>query len=153
MHSAVSSYNRVGSSSFHSCLSRRTMDSSAAADLLAKLRGVRVAIGEECVLDVEEHRLWLQGNLVPLPPKAFLTLAVLVARAGHLVEKADLLDAVWGEAHVEEGGLARTVSLLRKALGDDPVHHRFIETVATHGYRFIAPVRTLDSGPSPPPAG
>src|SRR5262249_45335113 len=50
-----------------------------------------------------------------------------------------LLDRLWGDAFVEEGTLARTISSLRKALGTD----KFIETVPKRGYRFISPVRHL----------
>ena len=76
------------------------------------------------------------GNPVPLPPKAFDLLVVLVERAGRLVTKDELLKAVWPGTFVEEANLPYTVSLLRKALGDDGEPYQFIETVSKRGYRF-----------------
>src|SRR5262249_18752133 len=61
---------------------------------------------------------------------------VLVERAGRLVTKEDLLKEVWAGTFVEEANLTYTVSLLRKALGDDAEPHAFIETVSKRGYRF-----------------
>ena len=78
------------------------------------------------------------GNPVPLPPKAFDLLVVLVERAGRLVTKDELLKDVWPGTFVEEANLPYTVSMLRKALGDDAEPHEFIETVSKRGYRFKA---------------
>src|SRR5262249_41416489 len=60
--------------------------------------------------------------------------------AGRLVTKEDLLNEVWQGTFVEETNLTYTVSLLRKALGDDAEPHAFIETVAERGYRFTGAV-------------
>jgi DNA-binding winged helix-turn-helix (wHTH) protein len=81
---------------------------------------------------------------VALSPKAHDVLVELVRRAGHLVRKQELLDAVWPDAMVEEGILAVHVSGLRKVLRDDPAKAAYIETVAKSGYRFIAQVTTED---------
>ncbi len=53
------------------------------------------------------------------------------------------MKALWPDSFVEEGNLAVTVSLLRKALGDERGHQQYIETVSKSGYRFIAPVENL----------
>ena len=90
----------------------------------------------EFTLDTRERQLLAAGRAVAVPPKAFDVLALLVSRAGRLVSKQDLLDAVWPGSNVEEGILAVHVSNLRKALGDAGPDHRFIETVARTGYRF-----------------
>ena len=74
---------------------------------------------------------------VALPPKALDLLAALISSAGHLVTKEDLLKQVWPDTFVEEANLSYTISLLRKALGDDESPHRYIETVPRRGYRFI----------------
>ena len=95
-------------------------------------------------LDPPERLLLCDGKPVALPPKAFDLLLALVDRSGHLVEKDQLLKLVWPSAFVEEGNLAVTVSLLRKALNDDRGHHRYIETVSKRGYRFVAEVKRLD---------
>src|SRR6266700_1016436 len=92
-------------------------------------------------LETSERLLRHNGNPVPLTPKAFETLLVLVERSGSLVEKDDLMKEVWADAVVEEANLARNIWTLRKALGDDDRDHRYIETVPKRGYRFIAPVK------------
>ena len=89
-------------------------------------------------LDVAEHMLLRNGQPVPLTPKIFAVLTVLVQNDGHLVEKDRLLKEVWPDSFVEEGTLNRSVSVLRKALGDSPSGHRYIETVPKRGYRFVA---------------
>jgi DNA-binding winged helix-turn-helix (wHTH) protein/TolB-like protein/lipoprotein NlpI len=95
-------------------------------------------------LDPPERQLLCDGQPVSLTPKAFDLLLVLVDRSGHLVEKEELLKIVWPASLVEEGNLAVTVSLLRKALNDDRGQHRYIETVSKRGYRFVAEVKRLD---------
>lgn len=97
-------------------------------------------------LDPPERLLLCEGKPVSLPPKAFDLLLALVDRSGHLVEKDELLRTVWPSAFVEEGNLAVTVSLLRKALSDDRDHHKYIETVSKRGYRFVAEVKRHDEG-------
>jgi Tol biopolymer transport system component/DNA-binding winged helix-turn-helix (wHTH) protein len=93
-------------------------------------------------LDPAEHRLCRDGRPVPVTPRVFDLLLVLVSNAGHLVEKERLLKEVWRDAFVEEGNLNRAVSVLRKTLGETPAE-RFIETVPKRGYRFVAAVRTI----------
>jgi DNA-binding winged helix-turn-helix (wHTH) protein len=93
-------------------------------------------------LDVVE-RLLLRKNLpIPLTPKVFDVLAVLVERSGHLVEKDEVLRVVWEDAFVEESTVARAVHELRKVLGED-AGHKFIETVPKKGYRFVAEVEKV----------
>ena len=65
----------------------------------------------------------------------------LVERRGHLVEKDELMNAVWADSIVEEGNLSRTIWMLRQALGDDRNGHGIIHTVPKHGYRFVADVK------------
>lgn len=96
-------------------------------------------------LDATEHLLWHDEKPVPLTPKVFETLLLLVRRGGHLVEKDDLMKQIWADAVVEEANVARNIWTLRKALGDDEREHRYIETVPKLGYRFVAPVRELPS--------
>jgi TolB-like protein/DNA-binding winged helix-turn-helix (wHTH) protein/Tfp pilus assembly protein PilF len=89
-------------------------------------------------LDPSEQRLLRDEQAVPLPPKAFDLLVVLVSRAGNLVTKEQLLQEVWPGTFVEEANLSYTVSLLRKALGDEGEPDRYVETVPKRGYRFCA---------------
>lgn len=87
------------------------------------------------------ERVLRRGDtVVPLPPKAVETLLVLAGEPGRVVEKADLMNRVWPDTFVEEGGLARNISLLRKTLGTDADGNAFIETIPRRGYRFTAPV-------------
>jgi DNA-binding winged helix-turn-helix (wHTH) protein/TolB-like protein len=92
-------------------------------------------------LDVRERSLLRNGEAVQVTPKAFDTLVILVENAGSLVEKDEMMRAVWPDSFVEEIGLARNISVLRKLLGEDPGEQQFIETVPKRGYRFKAQVR------------
>lgn len=78
---------------------------------------------------------------VPLPPKAVDTLAALLSAPGEVVETRALIEHVWPETFVEEGGLARNISLHRRTLGVAEAGSEYIETIPRLGYRFVAPVR------------
>jgi DNA-binding winged helix-turn-helix (wHTH) protein/tetratricopeptide (TPR) repeat protein len=93
-------------------------------------------------LNLSERRLSDEQTQISLTPKAFDVLSLLVQRAGHLVEKEELMSRIWPNSFVEEANVARIVHTLRKKLGDDGTGNRFIETVPTKGYRFIAGVET-----------
>jgi TolB-like protein/DNA-binding winged helix-turn-helix (wHTH) protein/Flp pilus assembly protein TadD len=92
------------------------------------------------LLDPGEHALLRGAEIVPLTPKAFDLLLVLVERQGRLVEKDELLKVVWPDSFVEEANLSYTVSAIRKALGDGEEGQKYIATVPKRGYRFVAPV-------------
>ena len=92
-----------------------------------------------------------QDAAVAVAPKVLRTLLVLVERAGEVVTKEDLLQAVWPDSFVEETGLTRNISLLRQALGDDG--QRFIVTVPRIGYRFVAPVERIEAPAGSPRTG
>jgi DNA-binding winged helix-turn-helix (wHTH) protein/Flp pilus assembly protein TadD len=94
-------------------------------------------------VDPEERLLRREGRPIHLTSKAFETLLVLIRSSGHLIEKSELLSAVWAHSFVEEGNLAVAISMLRKALGDDGKAHRYIQTVTRRGYRFLANVREV----------
>ncbi|MBD0372024.1 MAG: transcriptional regulator, partial [Pyrinomonadaceae bacterium] len=95
-------------------------------------------------MDVAERVMFCDGALVPLTPKAFDILLVLVERSGHLVEKSEIMDAVWPDTFVEEANLTQNIFTLRKVLGRRDNKRPFIETVAKRGYRFIAEVKKLE---------
>src|SRR5579862_3221730 len=96
-------------------------------------------------IDSNERLLYRGDELVLLPPKVAGTLLVLVQNAGRMVDKSDLMKAVWPDTFVEEGALTRNISLLRKALGDTGEEPTFIETIPRRGYRFLADVRTVEA--------
>jgi len=100
-------------------------------------------------LDALERVLLRDGQPITLPPKDLETLLVLVERAGHIVEKEELLEKVWPGVFVEEGNLARHIFNLRQVLGDSPDGRKYIETVPKRGYRFVAVVHE-DSQPAAP---
>lgn len=83
------------------------------------------------------------GEILPLTPKVFDLLALLVERSGHLIEREELLTAVWADSFVEEANLTVSISSLRKALGEQAEGRQYIETVPKRGYRFVADVRVL----------
>jgi Tol biopolymer transport system component/DNA-binding winged helix-turn-helix (wHTH) protein len=92
------------------------------------------------LLDVSEQSLTRDGRPVPLTPKLFEVLRLLVEQQGHLLDKETFIEKVWGGGFVEDGALTRSVSMLRKALGDTLPDPTYIETVPKRGYRFVAPV-------------
>jgi DNA-binding winged helix-turn-helix (wHTH) protein/TolB-like protein/Tfp pilus assembly protein PilF len=91
-------------------------------------------------LDEAERLLSSEGEPVSLAPKVFETLLLLVQNAGHLVDKDELMKSIWPDSFVEEVNLNRSISTLRRALGEKPNEPRYIETVPKRGYRFIAQV-------------
>jgi TolB-like protein/DNA-binding winged helix-turn-helix (wHTH) protein/Tfp pilus assembly protein PilF len=100
------------------------------------------------LVDDQEFQLTADGAAVLLEPKALRVLLYLVRNRNRLVRKQEILDAVWQEANVTEAALTRSIGLLRKALEEDSREPRFIQTVPTAGYRFIAEVTVLDGTPA-----
>lgn len=106
------------------------------------------------LVDRTGYRVLRGETAVDLTPKLIDVLLCLLDRAGALVTKEALLDAVWPGANVTENALAQAVSELRQALGDHAARPRFIKTVARRGYRFIASVEPVPAAPprAQPPA-
>ena len=97
------------------------------------------------VVDEGKSVLLREGQSVPLTPKAFEILLVLVRNPGRVLKKEELIDEVWPDAFVDENNLPRNISSLRKALGEGPAEHKYIVTLPGQGYRFVAEVRQLES--------
>jgi DNA-binding winged helix-turn-helix (wHTH) protein/TolB-like protein/Tfp pilus assembly protein PilF len=95
-------------------------------------------------LDAAERLLLQAGKPISITPKVFDLLLVLVKHQGRLLEKDELMRAVWPDTIVEEANLSANISILRKALGDGINGQSLIETVPKRGYRFTAPVREED---------
>ncbi|HEX4973268.1 MAG TPA: winged helix-turn-helix domain-containing protein [Steroidobacteraceae bacterium] len=87
---------------------------------------------------------------IPITSRAFDTLLHLVRNPGRLIPKRELMDAVWGDAVVEENNLTQTISTLRQLLGERPDDHRYIVTVSGRGYRFIAGLDAPATVAAPP---
>jgi TolB-like protein/DNA-binding winged helix-turn-helix (wHTH) protein/thioredoxin-like negative regulator of GroEL len=92
-------------------------------------------------LDAAQRALFRKDELVSLTPKALETLLFLVEKHGRIVDKKELMEAVWPDTFVEEVSLARNVSVLRKILSANEDGQSFIETIPKRGYRFVTPVR------------
>ena len=98
-------------------------------------------------LDPGNRVLLNSGVAVSLSPKAFETLLVLIQHAGAVVDKSVLLKRIWPDTDVEENSVAKAVSEVRKALGEDPRIGRYVVTASGRGYRFAASVRTIHPTP------
>jgi predicted ATPase len=114
---------------------------------------------EGVTIDEVSESVHRDGVVLRLRPKVYAVLAYLLERPGELVSKSELLNAVWGDVHVEESVLKATVNYLRRAIGDDAHAPNIVETVRGKGYRLVAtPVRVRPSavslsdaaGPQPP---
>jgi len=92
-------------------------------------------------LDARSRVLFRSGEMVELYPKAIDVLIFLVESRANVATKEELLERVWPDTFVEESTLTRSISVLRKALGDTPEGHSYILTVPKRGYRFVAPLR------------
>ena len=94
-------------------------------------------------VDPDREVLLREGQQVPLTPKTFQILLVLVRHSKEVVTKDDLMQLVWPDTFVEEANLSRNIFMLRKALGETPQDHRYIVTVPGRGYRLAADVQLV----------
>lgn len=106
---------------------------------------------EDFVLDLDAYRLERSGVPIAIEPKAFNLLALFLSRPGQLLTKQEIFDTVWPGTAVTDHALTRVVAQLRKALGDEAREARYLETVPTRGYRWIAPSGPPRSPGAAPP--
>jgi len=99
-------------------------------------------------LDAKRHRLLRAGTVVPLPPKAIETLIVFVENPGKVLQREDLMQAVWADTIVEDANLTVAISQLRKALNQNDDSAEFIQTIPRVGYRFVADLRDVVEEPA-----
>jgi TolB-like protein/DNA-binding winged helix-turn-helix (wHTH) protein/Tfp pilus assembly protein PilF len=90
-------------------------------------------------LDTRERILLRDGRRIPLKPKVYETLLVLIRNSGHVVEKEKIMNEVWPDTFVEENNLTGNIFALRRALGE----RQYIETIPRRGYRFTADVKQV----------
>jgi Tol biopolymer transport system component/DNA-binding winged helix-turn-helix (wHTH) protein len=95
------------------------------------------------IIDTFNRQLRREGEVVPLKAKAVDTLLMLIESRGDVVEKDDLMKALWPDSFVEEANLTQNIYTLRKALGETG----YIETIPRRGYRFVAAVSERDDAP------
>lgn len=98
------------------------------------------------VVDAVAHTLSKDGQRLQVEPKAFAVLLILLRHAGELVNRDDLLDAVWGHRHVTPGVLTRVIAQLRHVLDDHAHEPRYIQTLHALGYCFVG---ALEHEPEP----
>lgn len=97
---------------------------------------------DEFTLDVTGRKLLRGDTQISLPSRAFDALVYLLERRERLVQKNELIEAIWTDVVVTDDSLTHAVSVLRRALADERTHPKYIETVPRRGYRFIGAVRT-----------
>src|SRR5512143_638812 len=97
----------------------------------------------EFTLDVESRTLRRDSDNVQLPSRAFDALVYLVEHRDRLVQKNELVDAVWHDVVVTDDSLIHAISVLRRALADDANKPRYVQTLPRRGYRFVAAVRGI----------
>ena len=98
---------------------------------------MRLAVGD-CVFDSNTREVVRKGRPVPLSPKAFALLELLVRRRPNAVSKDEIHDHLWPGVFVSPANLANLVVELRAALGDNARKPRFVRTVSRFGYAFVA---------------
>ena len=91
------------------------------------------------VFDPAAGQLLRAGQPVPMQPRYFAVLGLLLQRAGCLVSKDELLDAVWGHRYVSESALRVAIHAVREALDDESRPQRWLQTVPRRGYRLDLP--------------
>ena len=96
-------------------------------------------------VDAAKRALQCGGQPVPLTPKAFDLLLILVEHTGEVLDKDTLMRMLWPDSEVEEANLPQNISLLRKALGETPGERKYIATVPGRGYKFAAEVKGVSN--------
>ncbi len=100
---------------------------------------MRLSFGD-CTLDLGERRLWRGGEVVPLEPKMYQLLEILMKRRPAVISNEELDELLWPHVYVARTSLTRLVSALRAALGDESRDSQFIRTAYKTGYAFCAKV-------------
>src|SRR5262249_26111387 len=94
-------------------------------------------------IDTVKRLLLRDGEPVALKAKCFETLLTLVESRGQVLDKDELMRRIWPDTIVEESNLTGYISVLRRALGENPQEHRYIVTVPGRGYSFVAEVKEI----------
>ena len=156
MSSHVDQGGTLSEKTGHRAISEALIDSPSAAKQTPDQERLRLYEFGPFRLDPTERTLLRGNEVVPLTAKAFDTLYLLVRNSGHVLEKDEMIRALWPDTFVEEGSLSNNIFLLRKALGENP---SFIETVPAArlpirrrrapatAYCAIAPRRTVWRSP------
>lgn len=111
---------------------------------------VRYVFGE-FTLSPAQRSLFRGETELPLIPRYFDLLLLLVERREEAVHRQLIFDVVWNDVIVSDSALTQAIRTLRRALGDDPREPRFIRTVSRHGYRFVF-AEVVEQKEAAPPA-
>ena len=93
---------------------------------------------DDFLTDPETWRLTRDGQEIHLEPVVLKLLIYLIANRNRLVTRDELMRTVWGDTVISESALTKAVARLRKALDDHSDDPRYLETVRSQGYRFVA---------------
>ena len=104
---------------------------------------------DDFLADPETWRLTRDGQEIHLEPVVLKLLIYLIANRNRLVTRDELMNTVWGDTVISESALTKAVARLRKALSDDSATPRYLETVRTQGYRFVATVEEVATSDQP----
>lgn len=100
----------------------------------------------EFLVDASKRTLTNRANQqIPLTPKAFDTLLYLLRHRATVLDKEELMTAIWPDTVVEENNLNQNISTLRRALGEGRGEHNYIATIPGRGYQLVAEVRDITS--------
>src|SRR5262245_25468692 len=91
----------------------------------------------EFVVSTARRQLLRSGTELPLIPRYFDLLVLLIERRHEAVHRRDILDGVWSDVVVSDGALSQAIRTLRRTLGDESRDAVFIRTVSRHGYHFV----------------
>jgi len=103
------------------------------------------------ILSIRQRQLFRNGQALPLIPRYFDLLVLLIARRPTAVSRTEIFDRVWTDVVVSDGALSQAIRTLRRTLGDDSREPIFIRTVSRHGYSFLftAVVEESEAAPQP----
>jgi DNA-binding winged helix-turn-helix (wHTH) protein len=112
---------------------------------------MRLSFGD-CTLDLSERRLWRGGKVVPLEPKMYQLLEILIKRRPAVIPNEELDELLWPHVYVARTSLTRLVSALRALLGDESRDSQIIRTSYKTGYAFCAKATDLGAAEAAPAA-
>src|SRR5687768_12592402 len=106
------------------------------------------------MLSVRQRQLTRNGRVLPLIPRYFDLLVLLIQRRQTAVSRTEIFERVWSDVVVSDGALSQAIRTLRRTLGDDSREPQFIRTVSRHGYSFVhsGVVEEPDAGAEAPQA-
>jgi TolB-like protein len=92
-------------------------------------------------LDLARVELYADGQLRSLEPQVFALLALLIENRERLISKEEIIEKVWDGRVISDSAIASRIKSARKALGDDGKNQRYIKTIHSQGFRFVAHAR------------